>query len=58
MFRAILSELGGIGVYGILSTLLFFACFIGIVVWVVRMKKRDVDHMKHLPLEPDKPDSH
>lgn len=55
MFRDVLSNLGGLGWYGLLSTLLFFACFIAVVIWVLRIKKPHVDKMKHLPLESDKP---
>ena len=55
MFRDILTDLGGVGVYGVLATLLFIAVFIAMVIWVLRLKKPYVDTMKHMPLEPDKP---
>jgi cbb3-type cytochrome oxidase subunit 3 len=51
MIEKVLNKMGGVGVYGILSICLFFAVFIGVIVWTLCLKKRYVNEMKNLPLE-------
>ncbi|MBU0679150.1 MAG: cbb3-type cytochrome c oxidase subunit 3 [Verrucomicrobia bacterium] len=53
MIRNVVSEIGGIGVYGIISMLIFFAVFIGVIILVVTMKKSHVRHMKEMLLDPE-----
>lgn len=38
---------------GILSILLFLACFVGVVIWTFRLKKPYLDSVSQLPLEKD-----
>ncbi len=56
MIQNVMRHLGGIEGIGILSIAFFMACFIGIVVWAVRLKRSDLDVMARLPLEPDPED--
>jgi hypothetical protein len=62
MIKNILEHIGGIGVYGVISICLFFAVFLGALVWVARMKKSHLDAMSTLPLADDSstpnPDNH
>lgn len=51
MIQNVLSKVGGIEVFGILSILLFFACFTGVILWVLWLKKPYLERMKRLPLE-------
>jgi cytochrome c oxidase cbb3-type subunit 4 len=51
MIQNVLRELGGIGVYGMISLCLFFLFFIGMLVWAFCLKKSYVKTMSRLPLE-------
>ncbi len=46
-----LRHLVGIEHYGILSICLFFACFLGMLVWVARLKRPFLDAMAARPLD-------
>jgi cbb3-type cytochrome oxidase subunit 3 len=43
----------GIEIFPIVSFLIFFIFFIGLFVWVFRMKKSEVAAIAHLPLDQD-----
>ena len=49
--KNVVSEIGGIGIYGIVSILLFFAVFTGSIVWALRLKKPLLKDMSGLPLD-------
>ena len=53
MIKNVLEHIGGIENYGIISILLFFASFLGALIWVFTLKKNYINKMKHLPLEDD-----
>lgn len=53
MIKKVLEHIGGIENYGIISILIFFACFLGVVVWALTRKRNYVEHMKNLPLAED-----
>lgn len=53
MIRDVFHGLGGIGVYGIVSTLLFVAAFVAVVLRVAMMKRTDIDRAKAMPLDTD-----
>jgi cbb3-type cytochrome oxidase subunit 3 len=55
MIEKVLSKMGGAGVIGVIAICLFFAAFIGVIVWTLCLKKRDVNEMRNLPLEDDSP---
>lgn len=57
MIENVLRTLGGIENYGILSLMLFFACFIGMLVGAFLLKKPFLQEMSRLPLENDPEDS-
>jgi hypothetical protein len=50
MIRNVLSHIGGIEAYGILSILLFFAFFTGMLVWAFRIKPGHLEAMGRIPL--------
>jgi len=50
MIKNVLSELGGIGIYGVVSICLFFVVFTGAVVWALCQKKTFLKAMSGLPL--------
>jgi hypothetical protein len=47
----VLHSMGGVGVYGIISICLFFAIFIGVLVWTICLKKPYLQAMRELPLD-------
>jgi cbb3-type cytochrome oxidase subunit 3 len=53
MIQNVLRNLGGIEVYGILSILIFFACFLGVLVWTFTRSQAELDAASRLPLEED-----
>lgn len=55
MIRNIIEGIGGIGLYGITSLLLFFAVFTVMTVWAMRLKKPYIENMSNLPLDSDSP---
>lgn len=53
MIENALRHLGGVAVYGVLSICLFFAFFLGVLLWAGRLKQPYLDTMGELPLEED-----
>ena len=53
MIENIMHEMGGIGMYGIISICIFFGFFLGMLIWTVCLKKPYVNAMRALPLEPE-----
>jgi len=51
MIKNVLSDIGGVGLYGVISISLFFAVFIGMLIWALRIKKPFTQHMSALPLQ-------
>ena len=54
MIENVLRNLGGIGVYGVVSVCLFFAFFTGMVIWACRLKRDYLKTMQSLPLDGDR----
>lgn len=50
MIKNVVSEIGGIGLYGVISICLFFAVFIGMLIWAFRLKKSYGQQMSACPL--------
>ena len=46
-----LETIDGIEIYPIISFLIFFTFFIGLTIYVVRMKKDRINEIKNIPLE-------
>jgi hypothetical protein len=55
MIKNVLTHIGGVEVYGVISICLFFAVFSVAVVLALRMKKSVVTRMSALPLEDGQP---
>ena len=51
MIKNVLTHLGGIEAYGILSISMFFLFFTGVLVWAACKKKAHLDAMSLLPLD-------
>ena len=53
MIQNVLTHIGGIGGYGVVSLCLFIAVFLGVLIWILRLKRTYLDSMRALPLEDD-----
>ena len=51
MIKNVLTDICGIGIYGVVSICLFFAVFTGALIWSLLLKKADLDARSVLPLE-------
>ena len=50
MFKHILENIGGIESYGMISIVIFFAFFTGVLLWAGRAKKQHLESLSTLPL--------
>ena len=41
----------GVGVFGVISICIFFTFFIGMLIWVISLKKTYLNSMRNLPLD-------
>ena len=51
MYKEVLDKISGIGLYGVVSILIFFAFFTGMLVWAFALKENYLNTMGSLPLE-------
>ena len=58
MYKLILENISGAEIWPMISLVIFFSFFAGVIVWAVFMKKSKVDQMAHRPLESDPPQKH
>ena len=57
MIQNVLTGIDGVGLYGVISICIFVAVFLGVVLWVLRLKKPYLKTMRELPLTDDVPAS-
>jgi hypothetical protein len=58
MIKNILQDIGGIGLYGVISLCLFFAVFSGALLWAALHRAAFCNRMSALPLDDEKGMSH
>jgi cytochrome c oxidase cbb3-type subunit IV len=51
--RNVLEGVGGLEIFPIIGIILFFSFFVGLIIWVVRMKSKDADEYSRMPLNKD-----
>jgi len=51
MYRQVLESIEGIGIYPVISLVIFLGFFIGLVVWLIKVDKDYLDRMRQLPLD-------
>jgi cytochrome c oxidase cbb3-type subunit IV len=51
--RNVLEGVGGLEIFPILGIIIFFTFFIGLIIWVVRMRRKDADEYSRMPLNKD-----
>ena len=55
MIRNVLQNMGGhIEAYPIISLVIFFSFFLGMLLWVFSLSRRHLQHMSNLPLESER----
>jgi hypothetical protein len=58
MIQNVLRELGGVGIYGVISVCLFFTVFGAALIRALLLNKNIVQEMGTLPLNDDNPGGH
>jgi cbb3-type cytochrome oxidase subunit 3 len=51
MYKEVLRSIEGIGIYAIISLVIFMLFFTTVFLWMFRIRKSHADHMASLPLE-------
>ncbi len=57
MIKNVLTDIGGVAAYGVISICLFFLVFTGALVWTLLLKKPFLKKMSSLPLSDETPTS-
>ena len=52
MYKNVLQAIEGIGIFPIISMLIFLAVFMAAILWVFKADKQHLQRMAELPLEP------
>ena len=53
MIQNVLRDIGGVGIYGVISICLFFAVFTGALIWALTRKRATLNATSLLPLHDD-----
>ena len=51
MIRHVLESINGVGIFPVISLIVFFTIFAGVTFWVVTMPRKKIRHLEELPLE-------
>ena len=51
MFSQNLSSIDGVSIFPIISLVLFFVIFSGVIYWVLKQDKSDMDNLASIPLQ-------
>ena len=54
MFRQILESIEGIGIFPMISLLIFTIFFALVIIWVINLDKKRISHLENLPFSDDK----
>ena len=54
MFKEYFERIENVEVWPVISLIIFFVFFIGLIVWLIRIDRGYIDKMKNLPLEKSK----
>ena len=55
MYKEVLRSIEGVEIYPIVALLIFFAFFVGVIVWSVRIDKERLRELSLLPLDGEAP---
>lgn len=51
MYKNVLQSIDNIAIWPVISFVIFFAFFIGLLLWVFTVDKKFIDHMKSMPID-------
>ena len=51
MYKNVLQNIDHIAIWPVISFIIFFAFFVGLLLWVLTVDKKFIDRMKTLPME-------
>jgi len=51
MVKNVVEAIEGIGIWGVVSLMIFFLFFVTVTIWAIRADKNHIQHMKRLPLD-------
>ena len=51
MIENVMHSIGGMSMYGVLSSCLFIAVFVGVLVWTISLRQPYLKSMRELPLD-------
>lgn len=49
-FSNYLEQIMGVSIYPVISLVLFVAFFTGVLIWIYRIPKQEIEHLENLPL--------
>lgn len=58
MYKSVLENISGVDIYPIVSLVIFFLFFTGVIIWVFKADKSYINKMGRLPLEIKSGDEH
>lgn len=50
-FSTYLEQIAGVSIYPVISLVLFTVFFTGVMIWIWRMDKKEIERIEKLPLE-------
>lgn len=50
-FQTYLEHITGVSLYPVISLMLFVLFFLGVSWWILRIDKKEIEHMEKLPLD-------
>ncbi|OJJ21828.1 cytochrome C oxidase Cbb3 [marine bacterium AO1-C] len=53
MFKHYFEQVQNIGIFPVISLIIFFSFFVILIIWLTRLDKKHVSDMRHLPLDLD-----
>jgi len=53
MFKHYFEQVQNIGIFPVISLIIFFSFFVILIIWLTRLDKQHVSDMRHLPLDLD-----
>jgi cytochrome c oxidase cbb3-type subunit IV len=57
MYKNVLEQVDKIAIWPVISLIIFFGFFVGLIWWVVRLDKSHIDHMTSLTKDDDRQSS-
>ncbi len=51
MVKNVVEAIEGIGIWGVISLMIFFLFFVTVTIWAIKADKNHIRHMERLPLD-------